>query len=73
MYQWQIGWVSLIVSLYVSLGVHKDGQGVSLPGKHNQQSALLKSSVLQIRGVSPSVVGGGNALLVGLSLMVFVS
>ena len=54
----------------MSLGVHKDRQGVSLPGKHNRQSALAKSSVLQIRGVSPSAIGGGNALLVGLSFFV---
>ena len=43
----------------MSLGVHKDEEGVSLPGKHNRQSALLKSSVLQIRGVSPSAAGDG--------------
>ena len=62
-----------LISLYVSLGVHKDEQGVSLPSKHNLQSSLIKSSELQIRGVSPSAVGDGNALLVSLSLLVFVS
>ena len=57
----------------MSLGFHKDGQGVRLPGQHNWQSALVKFSVLQIQGVSPSAVGDGNVLLVGLSLLVFVS
>ena len=31
-------------------------EGVSLPGKHNRQSTLVKSSVLQNGGVSPSIL-----------------
>ena len=43
MYQWQI--IGLIDRF--SLGVYKGGQEVSPPVKHNWQSALIKSSVLQ--------------------------